>query len=279
MLIILKLLFITGELAKNDGDHRGNFIHHATSDLDTNEVGLLWPMTSTIIFKEDWDNDIAYQDDVLDRNVFSNPTSGVFQQSFDSEAYSSQKKFCLDVSRRAGLLYYEASSMHSADCELWTENPSEMKHLANSFHLLSERDWLDALESVYFTDMITELKQLLPRAFEASENCFDFVIFVVKFADFDIQSGKKSLAYLTLVEFEAWLKSKGEGRSIEERKLLGYWPTDRQKDLALEVVVSLTFLLFEPIKRTFQLDVGENGFLAKHVRFLMHSKRRYKEVS
>ena len=215
-------IFVTGKLAKNDGDHRDNFIEHATSDLDTNEVGLLWPTSAIVICKEDWDNDIAYQGHVLDTNVFSNPTSGVFQQSFESEVYSSQKEFCLDVSRRADLLYDEASSMHSADCELWTENPSEMKHLASSFHLLSERDWLDALESVYFTDMITELKQLLPHAFEASKNCLDFVIFVVKFADFDIQSGKKSLAYLTLVEFEAWLKSKCDGRSIEERKLLGY---------------------------------------------------------
>ena len=42
--------------------------------------------------------------------------------------------------------------------------------------------------------------------------------------------------------------------------------------------MSSTFLLFEPLKRTFQLDSGENGFLTKHVRFLMHSKRKYKEV-
>lgn len=273
-------MFLTGDPAKNDGDLKDNFTDHAASDLDNNEAGLLQRTSPIIICKEDWDNDISYQDNALDTNIFSNSSSdALIQQSFDSEAYSSQKEFCLDVSRCTDLLHDEASSMHSTDSELWTENPSEMKHLASSFHFLSERDWLDALESVYFADMITELKQLLPRAFEASKNCFDFVIFVVKFADFDIQSGKKSLAYLTLVEFEAWLKSKCEGRSIDERKLLGYWPTDRQRDLALEVVVSLTFLLFEPIKRTFQLDVGENSFLAKHVRFLMHSKRRYKEVS
>lgn len=258
-----------GDPPKDDGDHKDNYTDHAASDLDTNEAGLLQRTSPIIICKEDWDNDISYQDNALDTNIFSNSSSDAFQQSFDSEAYSSPKEFCLDVSRCTDLLHDEASSMHSTDSERWTENPS--------FHFLSERDWLDRLESAYFADMITELKQLLPRAFETSKNCFDFVIFVVKFADFDIQSGKKSLAYLTLVEFEAWLKSKCEGRSIDERKLLGYWPTDRQRDLALEVVVSLTFLLFEPIKRTFQLDVGENSFLAKHVRFLMHSKRRYKE--
>ena len=278
-ILILKLLFLTGDPAKNDGDHKDNFTDHAASDLDTNEASLLQRTSPIIICKEDWDNDIAYQDNALDTSIFSNSTSDAFQQSFDSEAYSSQKEFCIDVSRCTDLSHDEASSMRSTDSELWTEYPSEMKHLASSFHFLSERDWLDALESVYFADMITEFKQLLPRAFEASKNCYDFVIFVVKFADFDIQIGKKSLAYLTLVEFEAWLKSKCEGRSIDERKLLGYWPTDRQRDLALEVVVSLTFLFFEPIKRTFQLDVGENSFLAKHVRFLMHSKRRYKEVS
>ena len=80
--------------------------------------------------------------------------------------------------------------------------------MQRSHHLVSEREWLDELESLYFSDMITELKFLLPRAFESSKNCFDFVLYVVKFADFDIQAGKKSLAYLTVVEFEAWLKSK-----------------------------------------------------------------------
>ena len=123
---------------------------------------------------------------------------------------------------------------------------------------------------------MVKVKSCLQRALEASQNCFDFVLYVIKHADFD--GGKKSLAYVTLVEFEAWLKSKTEGRNVQEIQQLGYWPSDNQKDLALEVVASSTFLLFEPVKRTFQLDSGDNSFLTKHVRFLMHSRRKYKEV-
>ena len=228
-----------------------------------------------MISEEDWDNDIVNhtQDDNtrLQTNTVSNmdPSSGV--------ANLSDENFFLGITGNKDLLCEETSSSHSFDSEAWVGSTSQ-DHQTRSLHLVSERDWLDELESLYFSDMITELKLLLPRAFEASKNCFDFVLYVVKFADFDIQAGKKSLAYLSLVEFEAWLKSKTEGISIQEAQRLGYWPSDNHKDLALEVVVSSIFLLFEPIKRTFQLDSGENGFLTKHVRFLMHSKRKYKEV-
>ena len=237
------------------------------------------PMFSAteMILEEDWDNDIVYHEQDTSTSL---QTIESIEPS-NNETHLSEKNFYLGVTGNKDFFYEETSSTHSSDSEAWVGGASQdhQSFYTRSLHLVSERDWLDELESLYFSEMITELKLLLPRAFEASNNCFDFVIYVVKFADFDIQAGKKSLAYLTLVEFEAWLKSKTEGRSIQEVQLLGYWPSDNQKDLALEAVVSCTFLLFEPIKRTFQLDSGENGFLTKHVRFLMHSKRKYKEVS
>ena len=228
-----------------------------------------------MISEEDWDNDIANHAQDDGTRLQTNNMA-----PYSSEANLSGKNFFLGSTGNKELLCEETSSTYSSDSEAWMGSTSQdhETNYARSVHLVSDRDWLDELESLYFSDMITELKLLLPRAFAASKNCFDFVVFVVKFADFDIQAGKKSLAYLTLVEFEAWLKSKTEGRSIQEAQRLGYWPSDNHKDLALEAVVSSTFLLFEPIKRTFQLDSGENGFLAKHVRFLMHSKRKYKEV-
>ena len=243
---------------------------HLTT-IKTKEEPLLQPSSSFTFCEEDWDNDIV---NPLGQDMSS--LNGGMQPSVNQN--KPEKNFYIGVSGNKELFCDETSSVHSSDSEVWMGNQSR-NYQAYSLHLESERDWLDALESLYFSDMITELKVLLTRAFEASENCFDFVLYIVKFADFDIQSGKKSLAYITLVEFEAWLKSKTEGRSIDESQLLGYWPTEKQKDAALDVVVSSTFLLFEPIKRTFQLDLGDNGFLTKHVRFLMHSKRRYREVS
>lgn len=229
-----------------------------------------------MIVEEDWDNDIVSH---AHDNSTGLQTTDI--EPSNSETYLSERNFYLGVTGNKDLFCEETSSTYSSDSDACVGGSSwdQQSSYSRSLHLVSERDWLDELESLYFSDMITELKLLLPRAFEASRNCFDFVLYVVKFADFDIQAGKKSLAYLTLVEFEAWLKSKTEGRSIQEVQLLGYWPSDNHKDLALDVVVSSTFLLFEPIKRTFQLDSGENSFLTKHVRFLMYSKRKYKEVS
>ena len=230
---------------------------------------------------EDWDNDIVNNDHKIE---FNNPRtlSDDIVPDGISQSYLLKSNLSMGATGKNDFLCEETLSTCSSDSDVWGGKPSKdhpRSYEKSSLHFLSEREWLDELESLYFSDMITELKSLLLQGFEASKDCFDFVLFIVKFADFDIQSGKKSLAYLTLVEFEAWLKSKIEGRGIEEVKLLGYWPTDKNKDLALDVVVSSTFLLFEPIKRTFQLDVGDNAFLAKHVRFLMHSKRKYREVS
>lgn len=123
---------------------------------------------------------------------------------------------------------------------------------------------------------MVKVKSYLQRALEASRNCFDFVLYVIKHADFD--GGKKSLAYVTLVEFETWLKSKTEGRDVQEVKKLGYWPSESQKELALELVMSSNFLLFELVRRTFQLDSADISFLTKHVKFLIHTRREYKEV-
>ncbi|KAJ7377805.1 hypothetical protein OS493_026372 [Desmophyllum pertusum] len=101
------------------------------------------------------------------------------------------------------------------------------------------------LSQLYFSDMIAELKLILSRAFEASKIALILFSMSSSLPTLIFKLAKKSLAYLTLVEFEAWLKSKTEGRSIQEVKSSGYWPSDNQKDLALEVVVSSTFLLFE----------------------------------
>ena len=144
---------------------------------------------------------------------------------------------------------------------------------ARSLHLDSEREWLVELESLYVSNLLTEMTLLLQRAFKDSRNCFDFVLDVIKFADVD--AGKKSLAYMTLIEFEDWLKLKTEGRDVQQ---LGYWPSNNQKDLALEVVVSSKFLLFELVKRTFQLNSADNSFLTKHVRVLINTRGKYKEV-
>ena len=143
---------------------------------------------------------------------------------------------------------------------------------ARSLHLDSEREWLVELESLYVSNLLTEMTLLLQRAFKDSRNCFDFVLDVIKFADVD--AGKKSLAYMTLIEFEDWLKLKTEGRDVQQ---LGYWPSNNQKDLALEVVSS-KFLLFELVKRTFQLNSADNSFLTKHVRVLINTRGKYKEV-
>ena len=144
-----------------------------------------------------------------------------------------------------------------------------------SLHLDSEREWLVELESLYVSNLLTEMTLLLQRAFKDSRNCFDFVLDVIKFADVD--AGKKSLAYMTLIEFDNWLKLKTEGRDVQEIQQLGYWPSNNQKDLALEVVVS-KFLLFEPVKRTFKLNSADNSFLTKHVRVLINARGKYKEV-
>lgn len=285
-LYYLVVMFGTGNLAETREPITAESEHNLKQSPTLQESRIVSHSANTrgnpafnltdMISEEDWDNDIVNhaQDDGT-----SLQTSNM--APYSSETNLSEKTSFIGVNGNKDLICEEASSTYSSDSEDWmgsTSQDHETNYYTKSLHLVSDREWLDELESLYFSDMIAELKLLLPRAFEASKNCFDFVLFVVKFADFDIQAGKKSLAYLTLVEFEAWLKSKTEGRSIQEVQRLGYWPSDNHKDLALEVVVSSTFLLFEPIKRTFQLDSGENGFLTKHVRFLMHSKRKYKEV-
>ena len=237
----------------------------------TNQGNSL-PHCNHTVWEEDWDNDIV-------NDTHHSRTDPNIEPS-KSNIYMTNQKSYPCVTSDKDLLWDETSSTYSSDSEAYLVSSQHFDAdlATRSLHLVSEREWLDELESLYFSDMLIELKSLLPRAFEVSRNCFDFVLYVIKFADFDIQAGKKSLAYMTLVEFEAWLKSKTEGRNVQEIQQLGYWPSDNQKDLALEVVASSTFLLFEPVKRTFQLDSGDNSFLTKHVRFLMHSRRKYKEV-
>lgn len=141
-----------------------------------------------------------------------------------------------------------------------------------SHHCVSE--WLDILQSLCVSDMV-KAKSLLRTALDSSRNCFNFVLYVIEHADFD--GGEKSLAYVTLVEFEAWLESKTEGMDIQKVEQQGYCPSNEQRDLALELVVSSKFLLFELVRRTFKLNSADNSFLTKHVEFLI-TRREYKEV-
>lgn len=141
-----------------------------------------------------------------------------------------------------------------------------------SHHCVSE--WLDKLQSLCVSDMV-EAKSNLRRALEGSSDCFNFVLYVIEHADFE--GGKNSLAYVTLVEFETWLKSKTEGSDVQEVEQQGYRPSDTQMGLALDLVVSSKCLLFELVRRTFQLDSAGISFLTKHVEFFI-TRREYKEV-
>ena len=266
----------------------GNFGHSAFLQVESKT-------TSLFSGGENWDDDEesdVKQDFQVQNSVFNTQSSLIVNEIVDAGLKHRDSKSVFAINSSYENIAYldkdviperstNSTNLVGVEENVPTSqhNKAELSFTKRSFHFVSERDWLDEVESLYYSDMKTDMKQLLCRAFEASQDCFEFVLFVVKFADFDVQTGKKSIPYLTAVEFEAWLKSKTEGRSIKEIQLLGYWPSDKHKDLALEAVVTRTFLVFEPIKRTFQLDTGENSFLTKHVRFLMHSKRRYKEVS
>lgn len=120
---------------------------------------------------------------------------------------------------------------------------------------------------------MVKAKSRLREIFEGRNNCFNTVLSFIKNADFD--GSEKSLAYVTLIEFEAWLKSKTERRDVQEVQQESYKPSEAQKKLALELVVSSKFLLFEPVRRIFELDSAD---ITKHVNFLRHTKREYKEV-
>ena len=144
--------------------------------------------------------------------------------------------------------------------------------------ILSEKDCLNYLETLLYSDMKEETIEALYTGFDGANNPMSLVLYIIKFASFDYCSNKKSLAYITLTEFEKWLGLKRDGLSEIEQKDLGLVATHELKDLALEVVVTSKPMLFEPIKRIYQLDCANNGFLEKHVRFLLFSKKKYKEV-
>lgn len=120
---------------------------------------------------------------------------------------------------------------------------------------------------------MVKAKSLLRKIFEGRSNCFNTVLSFIENADFD--GSEKSLAYVTLIEFEAWLKSKTERRDVQEVQQESYKPSESQKKLALELVVSSKFLLFEPVRRIFELGSAD---ITKHVNLLIHTKREYKEV-
>ncbi|XP_048579559.1 exonuclease mut-7 homolog isoform X2 [Nematostella vectensis] len=159
------------------------------------------------------------------------------------------------------------------------EDLSEDTLVPASTDISSYRDWLEELESLYFSNLIDDLKQFLHRSFSSVDDPFDFVLYMLRFSDYDIYTGKKSIAHLTLVEFESWLQDELDNRTSEELTGLIRVPTKQHKDNALELVVTTKLLLFEPVRRAFQLDTKDNSFLEEHVRFLLHSGRRYKEAA
>ena len=149
-------------------------------------------------------------------------------------------------------------------------------------YFVTEQDWLDEFESLFCSENLdSDLKLLIQKAFSMSKDPFSFALYIARYADFDLYktSSKKSLAYVILTEFDSWLRVRTEGKNFDEIQAQGLEPTDKHKDLALEVVVTEKLILFEPIRKVFKLDSGDNGFLDKHLRFLLHSRKKYKEVS
>ena len=161
-----------------------------------------------------------------------------------------------------------------------THSQSSNKNSVNelSYDTVSERDLLRELEAFSVSELKEETVACLHRAFNSSCNPFSLVLYIVRFATFDYCSNKKSLAYVTLTEFDKWLDGKTQGLSKLEQQNLGLVPPDELKDSALEIVTTSKLMLFEPIKNIYQLDCKNNGFLEKHIRFLLHSRNKYKEV-
>lgn len=141
---------------------------------------------------------------------------------------------------------------------------------------LSDRDWLNEFEYLFAAGLFDELKETLQHAYNKNESPFDFVLFIMTFAEHDIFSGKKSLVHIALSEFESWLEN--ENKKMVEMGQEVLTTTRQQKDNAMEIVVTSKLLYFETIKRLFNLDCADNGYLEKHIRYLLHTGRRYKEV-
>ena len=152
---------------------------------------------------------------------------------------------------------------------------AELQRLNNC---LSDRDWLDELQYLSTADAKDDLKLMLTRSFSETKDPFDFVLFVMLYAEHDIFSGKNSLTHIMLAEFETWIAKQTEGKTEKELQVLGLMASQEQQDNAFEIVVTSKLLFFEPIRRIFKLDCSNNGFLEKHIRYLLHTGRRYKEV-
>lgn len=179
----------------------------------------------------------------------------------------------------ASFLWEESNAVHAPDQEveekeLCCSEEAPKRSLANC---LSDRDWLNELEYLFAAGLLDELKDTLQRSYNETENPFEFILFIMTFADHDIFSGKKSLVHMALAEFESWLEDKNKRMGEMGREMM--MPTRQQQDNALEIVVTSKLLFFESIKRIFKLDCANNEFLEKHIRYLLHTGRRYKEVN
>lgn len=143
---------------------------------------------------------------------------------------------------------------------------------------LSDRDWLEELQYLFTAGLKDDLKMMLKKSFIESKDPFNFVLFIMLYAEHDLFSGKNSLTHIMLTEFESWMEKQTEGKTERELQNLGLIASQEHQDNAFEIVVTSKLLFFEPIKRIFKLDCSNNGFLEKHVRYLLHTGKRYKEV-
>lgn len=142
---------------------------------------------------------------------------------------------------------------------------------------LSDRDWLDEFEYLFAAGLLDELKETLKKSFDENENPYNFILFIMTYAEHDIFSGKKSLVHIALTEFETWMENENKRMGEMGSELM--IPTREQQDSALEIVVTSKLLFFEMIKRLFKLDCGDNQFLEKHIRYLLSTGRKYKEAA
>ena len=176
--------------------------------------------------------------------------------------------------------YVNSTAFGLGDAGLPT-HPKEPNIADYTVYCVSERDWLNKFEILFYAEnMVSDLKALIRKAIGLSKDPFSFALYTARHAEYDLYkySNKKSLPYLIMAEFESWIQERTTGKTTEEVTALGLEPTYQHKDLALEIVVTERLFLFEPVKRIYKLDSQDNVFLDQHLRFLLHSKKKYKEV-
>ena len=70
---------------------------------------------------------------------------------------------------------------------------------------LSNAEWLDRIESLYFEGNDTGLKKALSDAFESAIDPYGLVLYLISHAFFDLYSKRPSITRMTLNEFAVWL--------------------------------------------------------------------------